>query len=110
MIELDVSGLDIRDILNGDQKGQLEEQKKELNKASSTISDFERIIEKGADYWKSLASHNLKTYRLEDIRVAIPMKAAQMIEKGKVLSEKQMKAARRMADESETAGFAFKTS
>lgn len=109
-IELDVSRLDKREILNADQKGQLEEQKKELNRVSSTVSDFERIIEKGADYWKGLASHNLKAYRLEDIRVAIPMKAAQMIEKGKILSEKQMKTARRVAHESETAGFAFETS
>lgn len=109
MIELDVSSLDKRDILNAEQQVQVEEQKRELNEVSSTLSDFERVLEKGPDYWKSLASHNLKTYRLEDIRVAIPMKAAQMIEKkGKALSEKQMKAAVRVADESEAAGFAYK--
>ena len=109
MIELDVSALDKRDILNAEQQVQVEKQKTELNKVSSTLSDFEMVAEKGSDYWKSLASHNLKTYRLEDIRVAIPMKAAQMIEKrGKPLSEKQMKAAIRVADESEQAGFAYK--
>ena len=78
-----------------------------LDKTSKSVTDFELIFSKGADYWSALASHNLKTYRLEEIQVAIPMKCAVMIQKGVVLSPRQLKAAIRIMSEAEASGFTF---
>lgn len=106
-IEIDLSTLDSTDIIG---KRDLEDRKKEvenLNKTSKSLTDYEQILNKGESYWKALATNNLKTSALSDIRVSIPMKCAQMIGGRAMLSDKQMKAAIRISNESEASGFEF---
>lgn len=106
-IEIDLSTLDSTDIIG---KRDLEDRKKEvenLNKTSKSLTDYEQILNKGESYWKALATNNLKTSSLSDIRVSIPMKCAQMIGGRAMLSDKQMKAAIRISNESEASGFEF---
>jgi hypothetical protein len=106
-IEIDLSTLDSTDIIG---KRDLEDRKKEvenLNKTSKSLTDYEQILNKGESYWKALATNNLKTSSLSDIRVSIPMKCVQMIGGRAMLSDKQMKAAIRISNESEASGFEF---
>ena len=108
MLELDVSTLGADDIIGKAEKDDAESKVKDLNKTSKSLNDFEVVMSYGADYWKALASFNLKRYRLEDIQVAVPSKCAVMLEgRGRPLSPKQLKAAIRLSAEAEEAGFSF---
>lgn len=106
-IEIDLSTLDSTDVIG---KSDIKDRKKEiddLNKISKSLSDYEQILNKGESYWKALANNNLKTFSYGDIRVSIPMKCVQMISGRAMLSDKQMKAAIRISNESESNGFEF---
>lgn len=106
-IEIDLSTLDSTDVIG---KSDIKDRKKEiddLNKTSKSLSDYEQILNKGESYWKALANNNLKTFSYGDIRVSIPMKCVQMISGRAMLSDKQMKAAIRISNESESNGFEF---
>ena len=107
MLEVPIEQLRAPDVISGEEIQEAEKDTRALNAADQTVSDFELIFSKGADYWSALASHNLKTYRLEEIQVAIPMKCAVMINGGKALSDRQLKAAIRIMSESEGRGFSF---
>ena len=83
-------------------------QAEELNKTSKSVSDFELVMSFGSDYWKALASFNLKSYPLDHIKVSVPSKCAIMLEgRGRPLSPKQLKAALDASNEAESRGFSF---
>jgi hypothetical protein len=102
-----VDRLKAPDILEGSQVDDAKSETKALDKTSQSVTDFELIFSKGADYWSALASHNLKKYRLEEIQVGVPLKCAVMIQKGVALSPRQLKAAIKIMNDAETAGFSF---
>ena len=84
MLEIPIEQLRTPDVISGEEIQEAEKDTRALNAADQTVSDFELIFAKGADYW-SAGVPNLKTYRLEEIQVAIPMKCAVMINGGKAL-------------------------
>lgn len=107
-LKADLSRLANSDVLTKDQVTEAAEESQKLNKTSESLNDFETIISKGVDYWKALASHNLKQHRLDDIQVAIPIRCSSMIDgRGKPLSPKQCKAAIRIMKDAEASGFIF---
>lgn len=106
-LSVPIDKLKAPDVLEGTAIQDAQNETQALDKTSKSVTDFELIFSKGADYWSALASHNLKTYRLEEIQVAIPMKCAVMIQKGVVLSPRQLKAAIRIMSEAEASGFTF---
>jgi hypothetical protein len=107
-LKTDLSRLARSDILTKEQKTEAADESQRLNKTSESLNDFEVIISQGIDYWKALASHNLKQHRLDDIQVAIPIRCSAMIEgKGRPLSPKQCKAAIRIMKDAEASGFEF---
>lgn len=106
-IQIDLSTLVASDVIGKvDQEARQQEVQK-LNETSHALSEYELIINQGAHYWQSLASHNLKTSSLNDIRVSIPMQCAKMVEGRSVLSDRQMKAALRIKKEADANGFEF---
>jgi hypothetical protein len=102
-----VDSLKAPDILKGSEIDDAKSETQALDKTSQSVTDFELVFGKGAEFWSALASHNLKRHRLEEIQVAVPLKCAVMIKKGVVLSPRQLKAAIRIMNEAEAAGFAF---
>ncbi len=108
MLQVDVAALSSDDLVGKEEKQEVESNAKKLNETSKSLNDFEVVMSYGADYWKALASFNLKRYRLDDIQVAVPSKCAVMREgRGRPLSPKQLKAAIRLSAEAEEAGFSF---
>ena len=108
MLEVDLSALSKDDVVGKAEIDEVKAEARDLNKTSKSLNDFEVAMSFGADYWKALASFNLKRYRLEDIQVAVPSKCAIMLEgRGRPLSPKQLKAALRLSSEAEEAGFTF---
>ena len=99
--------LDSSDIIDTEEQEARQHQVRQLNVTSRALTDYELIINEGANYWQSLASHNLKAASLNDIRVSIPMQCAKMVGGRAVLSERQMKAAFRIKSEAEADGFEF---
>lgn len=79
----------------------------EVNKVGESLSDFEKVINFGETFWVELAKFNLNFYSYSDIQVSVPTKCAQMLRGGRTISPKQMKAALRIASESENNGFEF---
>lgn len=106
-IEIDTSSLSGSDVVNSEQIEEQKSSKKEINKVSKEVSDYEVVFSLGVLYWNSLADFNQKKYGIGDIRVGIPRKAAQMINGGRVISEKQIKAAIKIREQSESEGFVF---
>lgn len=109
MLQVDVAALSSDDVVGKEEKQEADSNAKKLNETSKSLNDFEVVMSYGADYWKALASFNLKRYRLDDIQVAVPSKCAVMLEgRGRPLSPKQLKAAMRLSAEAEEAGFSFR--
>lgn len=107
-LKADLSKLARSDILTKEQVTEAADESQKLNKTSESLNEFDIIISQGIDYWKALASYNLKKHRLDDIQVAIPIRCSAMIEgKGRPLSPKQCKAAIRIMKDAKASGFEF---
>lgn len=107
-LAIDLSKLVGDDVVGKAEIVEAQTQAEELNKTSKSVSDFELVMSFGSDYWKALASFNLKSYPLDHIKVSVPSKCAIMLEgRGRPLSPKQLKAALDASNEAESRGFSF---
>lgn len=107
-VSLDLSGLRKADIVSTNQVTVQLEEKKEINKASKSVSDYALIFDKGQGYWSALSTFYLKRrYPLSSIQVSLVLAASKMANGGKVMSDKQVKAALKFANEAESDGFEY---
>lgn len=106
-LDVNISVLSAGDSLSIEQKKDQEEEKKEVNRASKSVADIQSIMELGYGYWTELVKFNSQFYHHNELQVAIPMKCAQMLKGGKLLSDKQIKAAVRIKDQAIDKGFEF---
>ena len=67
------------DVISGEEIQEAQKDTRALKCGRSNGQRLRAHFCQRADYWSALASHNLKTYRLEEIQVSIPMKCAVMI-------------------------------
>ena len=103
-----MSGLRSSDIVSSDQVLSQAEEKKEINKASKSVSDFTVIISRGSNYWSALSTFFLKQrYPLSSIQVSLMLAASKMANGGTMMSDKQVKAALKFATEAESEGFEY---
>ena len=107
-IDIDLSGLRTADIVSSEQVLSQTEEKKEINKASKSVSDYTLIFNRGPSYWAALSTFFLKKrYPLSSIQVSLVLSASKMANGGKIMSDKQVKAALKFANEAELEGFEY---
>ena len=107
MIDIDVSSLKNPDVINCEEKRDIEDNKTQVGAASAHMSDYDRVIAISAGEWQKLASYNLQSYRLESPQVNLPSKCAQMHRGGRVLSEKQLSYVLKIYNEAKSGGFEY---
>jgi hypothetical protein len=107
-IDIDLSGLRSADVVSSDQVLSQTEEKKEINRASKSVSDYTLIFNKGSSYWSALSTFFLKQhYPLSSIQVSLMLAASKMANGGAMMSDKQVKAALKFATEAESEGFEY---
>lgn len=92
-LEVDVSSLSSKDIVN---KNQISEQKKErkaVNDASKTISFTQQVIDISFAEWELIAKYNASIYPPDHPNVGIPIKCSHFAKGGPMPSDKQLKLA-----------------
>jgi hypothetical protein len=107
LIEIDISALGYPDIIDGEAIKEVEESKAAIADASSQITDFDQIIGISDTEWESLASYNLKSFRLESPEVKLPMMCAKLHRGGRMLTDKQLKFVLKIYRSSKERGFEF---
>ena len=106
-MNIDLSSLDDADLINGDQIQDRDEESKELNKVSKSISYFEQVMKISAKEWELIAKFNSEQYPPEHANVGIPKTCALFHTTGKVPSDKQLKLAIEIKDKAYEEGFEF---
>ncbi|AEE24897.1 Abortive phage infection [Glaciecola sp. 4H-3-7+YE-5] len=106
-LKINLSGLDPQDILNGQQVGEVQEEKKELKKTSKTINDFEYVMSVTAKEWTLISEFYSLTYAPMHKNVDLPLKCVALLQYGKVPSDKQLKLAVQIRDNAYKEGFDF---
>jgi hypothetical protein len=107
MIDIDIDSLMYPDVVNSDEQKEIEAEMEQVGEASAHMSDYEKVMAVPADEWQKLASHNLRSYRLESPQVNLPSKCAQMHRGGRALTEKQLGFVLKIYDEAKSAGFEY---
>lgn len=106
-IDIDLSSLEYPLILEGNQVQEDASNKAEIAKASSQVSDFDRVMSISATEWEKLASYNLKSYSLESPQVKLPMMCAKLHRGGRMLTDKQLRFVLKIYNSSIDEGFEF---
>jgi hypothetical protein len=106
-LQMELSGLDPQDILNGNQVGEVQEKKKELQKTSNTINDLENVMGVTAKEWSLISEFYSLTYEPMHMNVGLPLKCVALLQYGKVPSDKQLKMAVKIRDQAYIEGFDF---
>jgi hypothetical protein len=106
-IDIDISGLDPQDVLNKNQKEELQKEKKELKSAAKAINHLEYVMKVSAKEWNLISSFYSATYAPDHLNVGIPQKCAMLVQYGKVPSDKQMKMAVTIREKAYKDGFDF---
>jgi hypothetical protein len=107
MIDIDIDSLMYPDVVNSDEQKEIEAEMEQVGEASAHMSDYEKVMAVPADEWQKLASHNLRSYRLESPQVNLPSKCAQMHRGGRPLTEKQLGFVLKIYDEAKSVGFEY---
>ena len=107
IIDIDISSLKYPDIVNSDEQKEIDADMEQLGEASAHMSDYEKVMAVPTDAWQKLASHNLRSYRLESPQVNLPSKYAQMHRGGRALTEKQLVFVLKIYDEAKSIGFEY---
>lgn len=106
-LEIDISELDEADLISGKEIQEARKEKKEINKASKTISSLETVMQVGLEEWKAIAEFNSKKYDYSHISVGIPLKCVQLHMSGKMPSIKQLENALKIRSNAYSDGFDF---
>ena len=103
----DLSGINKKDIISGDQVDDKKKETVAINEASKSISDLDYVMKVSAKEWELIAEHYKKTYDFDHINVGIPNKCVSLLKFGKLPSDKQLKMAVEIRNRSYSEGFDF---
>ncbi|ASP47210.1 AIPR family protein [Cognaticolwellia beringensis] len=92
-LDIDISTIDPKDLLNNKQQLEVKVKKKELKQTSKTISDLEYVMSISAKEWTLLSEFYSETYPPFHLNVEMPLKYVNLINYGKVPTDKQLKLA-----------------
>jgi len=106
-MSVDLSSLDEADMINKDQIQDRDEESKELNKVSKSISQLEEVMNTTAQEWELIAKFNAERYGPDHISVGIPKACILLLKTGKMLSEKQLKSAVEIKNKAYEEGFEY---
>ena len=106
-LKIDLSLLESADLVDGIDKRSAEHEAKAMNKASKSVHDYQQAFDLGADFWDALVRFNRQFYPGNAVQVGVPIRCSQMVQGGKPVTEKQLKAASKIIAEAEEKGFVF---
>ena len=106
-MNIDLSSLNELDLINGEQIQDRDEESKELNKVSKSISQLEEVMKTSPQEWDMIAKFNTERFGPDHISVGIPKACILLIKTGKYLSEKQSKLAIEIKNKAYEEGFEF---
>ncbi len=106
-MNVDLSGIERVDIIDGEQKDEQKKESKEIGKASKSISHFEYVMNIKPAEWQAVADYFDPTYGAEHANVGIPTQCVALHTQGKVPSEKQLKMAVDIREKAYSDGFDF---
>jgi hypothetical protein len=106
-IDVDLSKLNDRDVLNADEVKDAQKERIGVKDASQSITGLEYIMAIPAQEWDLLAEHNSKIYPSNHMNVGIPRKCSELIKFGKVPSDKQMNLAKGIREAAYQDGFDY---
>jgi hypothetical protein len=106
-MSVDLSSLDEADMINKDQIQDRDEESKELNKVSKSISQLEEVMNTTAQEWELIAKFNAERNGPDHISVGIPKACILLLKTGKMLSEKQLKSAVEIKNKAYEEGFEY---
>jgi len=92
-MEVDLSDLDIKDILNTDQISDVKAERSNINDDAKSISNLDYVMNVSAVEWAAIKEFNQKTYPYTHHNVGIPVKCIELHKFGKLPTDKQLKMA-----------------
>lgn len=107
LISLDIMGLGSGDVLLTGQLTEAAEERREVNKASKSITGLDLVMSVSAEEWNLIAQHHGNTYPQNHKNVAIPRKCAGLHLGGGLPSDKQLSAAKKIRDAAYEDGFEY---
>jgi len=106
-LEIDLSSLDPQDLLTHSQLEEVKEKKIELHKTSKIITDLEYVMEVSSNEWLAISNFYTEKYDAMHMSARIPIKCAGLIQKGKMLTDKQLKMAVLIRNQAYVEGFDY---
>lgn len=106
-LDVDISKLDPKDILDKDQITESKKEKKEVNETSKVINDYALAMTISEKEWQFISEFNAPIYGAEHKNVRLPQKCIGLLKPGSRLSEKQVKEAIKIRESAYANGFDF---
>ncbi len=106
-MEVELIGIDKLDVDNKEQISSKKKEKKEITKASKSISALEHVMSLPVEEWELLAKYNAKKYGTEHINTGISNKCVELLKFGRMPSDRQLQKAIEIRKEAYTDGFDF---
>ena len=106
-IDVDFSFLQRGDVLSAAEAAEAKQERRDVNKASRSISGLEYVMSVAAEEWDLLADYHGRTYPPSHKNVGIPRKCAELHRYGKMLSDKQLDTAKDIREAAYNSGFDF---
>lgn len=106
-LDVDISKLDPKDILDKDQITDSKKEKKEVNETSKVINDYALAMTISEKEWQFISEFNAPIYGAEHKNVRLPQKCIGLLKPGSRLSEKQVKEAIKIRESAYANGFDF---
>ena len=106
-IDIDLSKLQKSDTLSAEGITDANTEKKEINKASMTLSGLEYVLSVPSQEWDYIAQYNSRTYPDEHKNVGIPRKCIDLHVSGKMLTDKQLNIAKEIRVSAYKEGFDY---
>lgn len=106
-IPVELGSLEPGDVLSAEQSSEARKDKRELDKASKTITGLQYVMDVSELEWDAIAAFNLQRYPMKHKNVGIPEKCAAAHRIGDLPSDRQMKLAREIREEAYESGFDY---
>ncbi|RLA41674.1 MAG: hypothetical protein DRR42_24395 [Gammaproteobacteria bacterium] len=106
-MNVDLSGIERADIIDGEQKDEQKKESKEIGKALKSINHFEYVMKVKPAEWQAVADYFDPAYGPGHANVGIPTQCVALHTQGKVPSDKQLKMAVDIREKAYADGFDF---
>jgi hypothetical protein len=106
-ILVDISEVESSDVLSNTQKIDSTNEKKELNRTSKSVSDYEYVMSISVKEWTEINRFLIELYSFEHKSVGITRAYIALFTVGKLPSDKQLKLAREIREDAYLKGFEY---